>query len=104
MKNYHDQLLQQEININRPACKEYFNFIYTCVSEKLNLDWNSAKGIEIGSGSGISRFFLPKMDIVRTDLMPWNNAHVTCEIDASNLPFKDDLFDVAIGVDVFHHL
>jgi SAM-dependent methyltransferase len=60
--------------------------------------------LEIGAGAGISLLFLPERNIIRTDFLPSDSLRIIGDIDAQNLPFADNSFDFAFGMDVIHHL
>ncbi len=60
--------------------------------------------LEVGAGAGISKNFLPKLNIVRTDYLPSEDSEVTGNIDVHSLPYQDSDFDLVIVMDFLHHL
>lgn len=56
----------------------------------------------IGAGRGLSRDYLPGVDLVDTDIVaaPW--IDVVC--DGQTLPFANASFDAAVAMAVLHHL
>lgn len=99
--NYEQHLTEQFQNSQKPALKLYFQKLYGNIQEEFD---TKGKILEIGSGAGISKFFLPESDILRTDILPWEAGDVVGDIDASSLPYPNARFDGLFGVDVLHHL
>lgn len=98
---YDRQLRIQFENLNRPALRVYFNYLYSLISEHIKID---DRLLEIGAGSGSSIKFLADFNVLRTDYLDSNKDLVMCGVNAENLPFDNDSFDAVIAVDMIHHL
>jgi SAM-dependent methyltransferase len=94
----------------RNATKEpniiFLNFMYGLLNKEISQLPNDARIIELGSGPGISAFFLKNNNILHTDLLSWedSNVEIRSQIDAHSLPFQDDDFEAVFAVDTLHHL
>ncbi len=64
---------------------------------------SDGRGVELGSGAGLSREFIHCRELVLTDYddYEWLDR---ARVDALNTPFEDESFDFAISVNVIHHL
>ncbi len=62
-----------------------------------------ARGVELGSGAGLSRDFIRCRELILTDFADyaWLDVH---HVDALKTPFEDNSFDFALSVNVIHHL
>ena len=56
----------------------------------------------IGAGSGLSRNYLPGVDLIDIDIVP--NLWIDVVCDGQTLPFADESFDAALAMAVLHHL
>jgi SAM-dependent methyltransferase len=56
----------------------------------------------IGAGTGLSRDYLPGVELVDTDIVPTPWIDLVC--DGQVLPFADGSFDAAVAMAVLHHL
>ncbi len=101
-KEYYEQLNVQFQNVSRSASIDYYlstlyqRFEPACLGKK--------KILELGSGVGTSKKYLSSKYIFRTDILTSDNPEVLGNVDAHNLPFEDESFDLIIGMDFFHHL
>jgi SAM-dependent methyltransferase len=76
---------------------------------KSRYDWikqyvtQNETGVELGSGSGHSKLFMPGYNYITTDILeiPWLDKH---HIDAHNTSFEKESFDYIILENVLHHL
>lgn len=100
MESYRQSLQLQLQNFNRPSLTIYWSKVYSYIKNDLS---KQMKILEVGAGSGISRNFLADFQIVRTDMHEFPERNVVGGINAQNLPFKDQQFDVLFGVDALHH-
>lgn len=82
--------------------KGALRIIYKDYYENLVKALPSGRYLEIGSGSGHSRYILDGCDITRLDILssPWINVVA----DAHYLPFKSNQFDGVFWIDTLHHL
>jgi ubiquinone/menaquinone biosynthesis C-methylase UbiE len=101
-EDYRVKLQAQLSNSLLPPQKVYYSNLYGYIeSEIKKLD----DILEIGAGAGISKNFLNKTNIVRTDYLNWDTqTDVLGNINAENLPYKDNQFDVVFGIDMIHHV
>ena len=100
MSKYLDELQNQHKNLNKPAIRKFYSYMYEFISEEFtNLDFI----LEIGAGMGGSREFLSLKNVLRTELLHMNNNMVVGGVDAHNLPFSDATFDGVFAVDAIHH-
>lgn len=99
--DYRTTLLKQISNAQIPGKRTYYEHLYGIISSKLQAN---GKVLEIGSGAGISRFFLKGIQITRTDFLDWSDDNVRGNVDAQNLPFANDEFSCVFGVDMLHHV
>jgi SAM-dependent methyltransferase len=84
--------------------KNHLKFYLTYLYSKINNQFSStAQLLEIGSGAGLSKFFLPQ-NVKRTDVLPWHQNEVIGHVNALTLPYNSNQFDGAFCVDVVHHL
>jgi SAM-dependent methyltransferase len=56
--------------------------------------------LEVGSGSGLLKDFIPEIILTEIEILPWIN----CGVDCINLPFKSGSLGGVVGLDVLHHL
>ena len=98
---YISKLRKQDLNTQRPANRVYLVDLYSRIVDQF--DSNSLL-LEIGSGAGTSRHFMQNLNVIRTDILPWDEGEVVGAIDATKLPYPDDYFDGAFAIDVLHHL
>jgi SAM-dependent methyltransferase len=94
-------LLEKQLkNSTKNNLKSYFEYLY----KKIDREFKSeSRLLEIGSGAGISRYFLGQK-VERTDILPWRQNGVTGQINALSLPYNSNHFDGTFCVDVIHHL
>lgn len=99
---YNQKLKTQFNNAKLVSQKIYYKDLY----ERIQVNFRASdKILEIGAGAGISSIFLPQHVIERTDYLSWDkDVYVRGGIDAENLPFLDEQYDIVFGVDVLHHL
>lgn len=90
----------QAANSSKSGIKTYLTWLYRIVE---NLAVGSSV-LEIGAGSGLSSKFIKSLEVTRTDYLPWATGSVIGNIDAQELPYRDDYFDSAIAVDAIHHI
>jgi ubiquinone/menaquinone biosynthesis C-methylase UbiE len=101
-EDYKEILERQMKNSNLKVQKIYYTNLYKKIETYIK---DNDKVLEIGAGAGISRNFLKKSNIVRTDYLNWDKKFdVIGDIDAGDLPYEDNSFDVIFGVDMFHHV
>jgi SAM-dependent methyltransferase len=104
MKNskYSTKLLTQANNVSKTAgidfylSKLYQTFQDACAEKE--------RVLELGAGAGTSKKYLDSQNIVRTDLIICEEPGVQGNVDAQALPFKDESFDLIIGMDFIHHI
>ena len=63
---------------------------------------NDEKGIEVGCGNGLSKFFLPEKNYLLTDNT--NFDWIDQNVDALNMPFENASLDYIISSNMIHHL
>ncbi len=97
---YIEHLENQLKNSQKNNLKNYLNFLYGKIGAEFS---NESVLLEIGSGAGLSKYYLPHK-IERTDILPWNQNEVIGTIDAQSLSYETNHFDGAFCVDVIHHL
>ena len=100
MFDYRKSLAQQKINSRRDPNLTYLSWLYGIIQTELNSNQNI---LEIGAGAGISEDFLKNMDILKTDILSWEDNSVIGNIDAEKLPFNNGQFSNIIAIDVIHH-
>ena len=61
------------------------------------------RGVELGSGAGLSRPFIRAREFLLTDFSDHEWLDVK-QVDAQHTPFPDAGFDFVIGVNMIHHL
>ena len=99
-EQYIEYLENQLRNSQKNNLKSYLNFLYG----KIDAEFSNESGLlEIGSGAGLSKYYLPHK-IERTDILPWTQNEVIGMIDAQSLSYETNHFDGAFCVDVIHHL
>ena len=103
MRNdYNHKLKSQFNNAKLISQKIYYQNLYSKISDCFK---QSDKILEIGAGAGISQIFLSTWSIDRTDFLSWDDeVSVKGGINAENLPFENDSYDIVFGVDILHHL
>jgi hypothetical protein len=101
MIDYSDELKAQLTNAEKPGINEYLTHLYGLVSDEVS---NSEKILEIGAGAGISKKFLKKQNVFRTDLFNFPENHVKGGVDSHALLFAGKSYDSTIAIDVLHHL
>ena len=101
--SYQDLLRMRERNALRGGMRLHLEQIYALVHKHIQSSLN-LEILELGAGSGLSRFFLPNLNVLRTDFMNWDQPHVIGGIDAQKLPYKDSSFSAVFGIDVLHHI
>jgi SAM-dependent methyltransferase len=101
MGSYDNVLKAQKENVSIPSLYCYFQNLYAFVRANVK---NSEKILEIGAGAGVSKIFLEKYDIVRTDYLRGTDDSVLGEIDVQSLPYEGSSFDVVFGIDFLHHI
>jgi SAM-dependent methyltransferase len=99
---YNEKLKIQFNNAKLASQKIYYGDLYGRIARNFLA---SDKILEIGAGAGISSIFLPQYLVERTDYLSWDEeVYVRGGIDAENLPYMDEQYDIVFGVDVLHHL
>ena len=101
MNIYEETLALQSKNSQVASCKTYYSWLYSLMCFRMNLE---GKYLEVGAGAGISRYFLPNFNILRTDILPWDKGEVLGGIDAQDLPYTDGEFAGVLGMDMIHHV
>lgn len=100
--NYEIKLLRQFKNASLTTQQIYYENLYSGIKNNLS---KSGKILEIGAGCGISSIFVQQENIIRTDFLPWEESSLVMGgINAEEMPFLDNTFDIVFGVDVVHHL
>ena len=100
MAEYKVDLCKQRENIlNNSGLKSYFSFLYEIVNQELET-FDSI--LEVGAGAAISNIFVSR-NIVRTDILPFNEFNVLGDCAMERLPFKDSSFDAVLAFDSIHH-
>lgn len=62
----------------------------------------TAQGIEVGSGSGLSKLFIKSDNYLLTDVE--RNNQIDLQVDAMKLPFPNESLDFIISSNMIHHL
>ena len=97
---YAEQLRIQRKNSSLPSIQIYLNSLYGRVENEIELD---GEYLEIGAGAGISKDFLKEYGIQRTDFMGSEDTDIRGNVDAHDLPYKNDEFDGVLLFDALHH-
>jgi SAM-dependent methyltransferase len=84
-------------NIQRKELKLYFDNLL----KKAKIGRNSIV-LEIGSGSNFLKQYFLDVDLFASDVLP--APEIDLQLDCHQIPFKKNVFDLAIGIDVLHHL
>jgi SAM-dependent methyltransferase len=100
-KDYAHELERQRLNSKRRALNYYYLWLYKKIEIELSY---SGKILEIGAGNGMSKDFIQRDEIVRTEFMESVPQYVIGGIDGANLPFDDNFFSSAFAVDAMHHI
>jgi len=98
--NYAEQLRIQRKNSSLPSIQVYLKSLYGRVEDELKLD---DVYLEIGAGAGISKDFLERYKIQRTDFMGSEDNDIRGNVDAHALPYENDMFDGVLLFDALHH-
>lgn len=93
-------IFQRQNILKNPSLRLYYEDIYSRI--KRNLDPNLTV-LELGSGTGISRVFMPNFDLVCTDFLDFIDFGVIANINMNETPFDDLSFDQILLVDSLHH-
>jgi len=101
MSSYDKQLREQLNNSSRPGINEFLLNLYNLVLLEIE---RTESVLEIGAGAGISKRFLPQINILRTDLFEFPESDVKGNINSHSLPYLDNSFQTSLGIDVLHHL
>lgn len=102
LSEYNQKLKTQFNNAKLVSQEIYYKDLYGRIAANFLA---SDKILEIGAGAGISSIFLPQYLVDRTDFLSWDeDVYVRGGIDAENLPYMDEQYDIVFGVDVLHHL
>ena len=100
MDEYKLELFRQRENIlNNSGLRSYFSFLYGIVNQLIET-FDSI--LEVGAGTAISDIFVSR-NIVRTDILPFNEFNVSGDCAMERLPFKDSSFDAVLAFDSIHH-
>ena len=100
MDEYKLELFRQRENIlNNSGLRSYFSFLYGIVNQLIET-FDSI--LEVGAGAAISNIFVSR-NIVRTDILPFNEFNVSGDCAMERLPFKDSSFDAVLAFDSIHH-
>ena len=73
---------------------------YEWMNEYIEKDW---KGIDVGCGSGISKFYIKAKNFILTDYAD-NDWLDVKNVDALNMPFDDASFDFIVSSNMIHHV
>lgn len=100
--DYRIKLQKQRSNSLLPAQRVYYSALYEKIKNQIK---ETDKVLEIGAGAGISSNFLNQTSIISTDFLDWDSkSGVQGNVDAENLPFENNSFDVIFGIDMIHHV
>ena len=91
-------ILRRHIIQAKPFLKRVYEEWYRLLSD--SLDSSSERTLEIGSGAGFLQQCIP--DLLTSDLLllPW----VDLVLDGEKIPFKDDVLDAMVFINVLHHI
>jgi len=84
-------------SIQRAELKLYFENLL----KKANIDKNNLV-LEIGTGSNFLKQYSSDETFISSDVLP--APEIDLQLDCHQIPFKEDSFDLIIGIDVMHHL
>ncbi len=73
---------------------------YEWMNDYINDD---SKGVEVGCGAGISKFYIKAKKFLLTDYSD-NNWLDVKNVDALNMPFDNESFDFIISSNMIHHV
>lgn len=82
---------------DNPALRELYRRWYGLVRARLPAE---GPWVEIGSGPGFAREFIPELELSDLVQAPWHDR----QIDAGSLPFADGSVGALVLFDVLHHL
>jgi len=94
-----DLCKQRENILSSSGLRSYFSFLYEIVNQELET-FDSI--LEVGAGAAIGNIFVSR-NIVRTDILPFNEFNVLGDCAMERLPFKDSSFDAILAFDSIHH-
>lgn len=98
--DYRKSLREQAKNASRSSVAVYLRKLYGFVRDELSI---LDEVLEVGSGPGISSIFLPEFNILRTDILDFEESGVLGGVDCLLLPFADGRFKSTLAVDTLHH-
>ena len=102
MENSYIEALRIQLkNSAKPGINFYLNWIYQLISREFEKD---SEILEIGAGAGISSKYLHGLNVLRTDILGWEENLIVGNINATSLHWDDNKFDGVIAVDCLHHL
>ncbi|HIF50007.1 MAG TPA: methyltransferase domain-containing protein [Thiotrichaceae bacterium] len=86
--------------INTAAKKYFYQKSYQKYTEILNRCPQKGLAIELGSGAGLTKYFIS--EFITTDVILF--PELDCVIDGKTLPFKNDSIRLFCMLNVFHHI
>jgi hypothetical protein len=98
---FHQKLKKQMDNSQQPGINYFLGWLYSEAEKEFQ---SKTRILEIGSGAGISKLFFNRIEVLRTDLLEFQDNGVIGSINCSKLPYGEDSFEAAFGMDVLHHL
>jgi len=101
MSDYSVELTKQLSNSHKEGIKEFLGYLYKLVEVELK---GASSILEIGAGAGISKIFLPQLNILRTDIFSFKENGVEGGVNSHFLSFETDSFYSGLAIDVMHHL
>jgi SAM-dependent methyltransferase len=90
--------LRRRIILEKPILRAIYEEWYETICD--NLPSVDGLVLEIGSGAGFLKTFIP--NLITSDIMPVSGNDIAC--DALNLPFKDKSLRAVVFVNVLHHI
>ncbi len=90
---------QRELIRAKPLVKGCYDLWYRCLREDVESVPGEGIAVELGSGAGYLREFLP--EVVTSDVVPGVADMV---IDGTDMPFEDETVRAILLTHVFHHM
>lgn len=93
---------QRVIFEQKESIRVFYGEMFQLLRSEILKCTSTSKIVEIGTGGGLSTYFLSDLNYVKSDAVKTRFADEV--VDAQNFPYDDESLDVIFGVDVFHHI